>query len=202
MEKSNPALAVYLRDSSLPYWQNYVATESIFDAFSYGPERAHAWLRYRNVSETCIGFKQAIMMPGHFEGGVLSNHTYSWTFTPGCRGDLAIVVPAGNDFVAMSRHDHTIWGCTTGHAPYVGTLAPRLRVHRTVAGWLANDCDGIVLLQKSFFPQLRNAPKLIAEDDDHAWELTERVFVNPAAEFGCDPWEAEEAAYEQIEVAA
>jgi hypothetical protein len=168
----------------------------MFDAFSYAPERAQAWLRYRNVSEICVGFQRAVMMNGHFEGGVLGNHTYHWKFTPGRRGDLAIVVPVANDFVAVSRHDHNVWGCSTSRSLYLGQLATRLHVHRMPAGWLANDCDGIVPLSKSFLPQLRNALKLIAGDDEQAWE----VFTNPAVEFGCDAWEAEQAAYEQIEV--
>lgn len=142
-------------------------------------------------------------MNGHFEGGILCNHTYHWTFTPGRRGDLAIVVPVANDFVAISRHDHTVWGCTTGHGQYLGSLtAPRLRVYRTPAGWLANDCDGILPLAKAFLPQLRNAPCLVAEDDDHAWELAEQVFVEPAIKFGCDAGQAEDQSFEQIEVAA
>jgi hypothetical protein len=203
MENYNPALAVYLRDSTLPYWQNNVCAESIFDAFSYGPERAQAWLRYRDVSETCTGFLQATMMHGHFELGILGNHTYHWSFTPGRRGDLAIVVPVSNDFVAMSRHDHNLWGTCTGRGQYLGSLtAPRLRVHRTLAGWLANNCDGVLPLSKSFFPLLNNAPLLIAEDDDHAWELAYRVFIDPASAFGADQGEAEELAFTRIEVAA
>ncbi|QIG92441.1 hypothetical protein [Bradyrhizobium sp. 6(2017)] len=203
MENYNPALAVYLRDSTLPYWQNNVCVESIFDTFSYGPERAQAWLRYRKVSEDCDGFQRATLMHGHFEGGVLCDHTYSWTFTPGRRGDLAIVVPVANDFVAMSRHDHNVWGCVTGRGQYAGSLVgPRLRIHRTFAGWLANNCDGIVPLSNLFLPQLRNAPTLVVEDDDHAWDIAERTFINPAIKFGCDPDQAEDQAYKQIEVVA
>ena len=147
-------------------------------------------------------------MRGHFEGGILCDHTYHWTFTPGRKGDLAIVVPVLNagrlvDFVAMSRFDHRIWGCITGAGQYLGTLtATRLRVNRTPADWLAKDCDGVLPLTKAFFPQLRNAPCLVAEDDDHAWDLAYRAFIDPAAKFGCDEGEAEQQAYEQIEVAA
>jgi hypothetical protein len=105
-------------------------------------------------------------MHGHFEGGVLCNHTFCWTFTPGHKGDSGIVVPVYDggrliDFV----------------------------------GWLANDCDGILALSKSFLPQLRNAPKLIAV-------LMYRVFIDPATKFGCDEAEAEAHVYEQIEVVA
>ena len=147
-------------------------------------------------------------MLGHFEGGILGNHTYHWTFTPGRKGDLAIVVPVYNDcrlvdLAAFSRHDHNIWGCVTGAGQYVGSLAAApLRIHRTLAGWLANDCGGLLPLSKLFYPQLRNAPSIIADDDDHAWDLAFRVFIDPAAKFGCDEEEAEQQAYEQIEVAA
>src|ERR1700744_5903512 len=100
MKKSNTALAAYQRDESLPFWQNYVDTQSIIERFANLPDKAQAWLRYRDVSESCIGFPQAAMMHGHFEGGVLADHTFCWTFTPGRRGDTAIVVPLRNDFVA------------------------------------------------------------------------------------------------------
>jgi hypothetical protein len=164
----------YHRDPTVPYWGSNVDVESVLENFSHRPEKAQAWLRYRDVPETCFGFERAVMMHGHFEGGVLSNHTFQWSFTPGRRGDLAIVVPVLNngrlvDLAAMSRHDHNIWGCTTGDGQYLGSLAtPRLRVHRSLAGWLANNCDGVLPLSKLFFPHLRNAPTLVAEDDDHA----------------------------------
>ena len=201
-------LAVYQHDSSLPYWRNYIDVDSLFAANAHNPERAQAWLRYRRVSDSCTGFAQAVMMNGRFEGGIFSSRTHHWTFTPGHSGDLAIVIPVFDDcrmvdFVAMSRHDHTVWGCTTGNGQYIGTLAATpLRVHRSLAGWLANDCDGVLPLSKGFYPQLRNAPKLVAEDEDHAWELSERVFVDPAIRFGCDAGEAEDQSFEQIEVAA
>jgi hypothetical protein len=201
-------MSFYNRDDSLPFWQANVDVESIFDAFSHRPEKAQAWLRYRNVSETCTGFMKATMMHGHFEGGVLSNHTHRWTFTPSCKGDLAIVIPVLNggrliDLVAMSRHNHNVWGACVGTGQYLGTLASsRLRVPQSPAGWLANDCDGILPLSKAFFPQLRNASTLIVEDDEHAWDLAYRVFIDPAAAFGCDEGEAEERAFEQIEVAS
>jgi hypothetical protein len=144
-------------------------------------------------------------MKGHFEGGILNNHTYNFTFTPGRKGDLAIVLPVFNeyrlaDFVAMSRHDHEIWGCCTGAGLHLGDISNPLRVHRTPADWLANDCDGLLPLSRAFFPLLQSAPKLIAADDDHAWELAYRVFIDPAAKFGADQGAAEELAYERIEV--
>jgi len=146
------------------------------------------------------------MMRGHFEGGILGNHTYHWTFTPG-HGGLALVLPVFNDYrlvdiVAISRHDHTVWACCTGAGLYLGDISNPLRVHRTPAEWLAIDCDGVLPLSKSFFPLLQNAPKLIAVDDDHAWDLAYRVFIDPAAKFGWDEGEAEDMAYERIEVAA
>jgi hypothetical protein len=199
---------VYYRDPTLPFWQANIDGDSLFSAHEHWPERARAWLRYRNVAETCSGYREARMMRGYFEGGVLNKHTYHWTFTPGYRGDLAITLPIRSDcriidFVAMSRFDHTVWGGVTGAGQYIGSLtSSRLRIHRTFAGWLANDCDGVVPLRKDFFPQLRNAPKLVAENDDHAFELSERVFIEPALDFGCDAGQAEDQSLEQIEVAA
>jgi hypothetical protein len=145
------------------------------------------------------------MMRGHFEEGLLGNHTFCWTFTPTYLGELAIVLPVyhdcrRNDFVALSRHDHTVWGCCTGAGQYLGDISAPLRVHRTPANWLANDCDGILPLSKAFIPSLQSAPSIIAEDDDHAWDLAYRAFIDPAARFGFDQAEAEEFAYTRIEV--
>jgi hypothetical protein len=90
-------MSFYNRDDSLPYWLANVDVESLFENHAHRPDRAQAWLRYRDVSETCCGFEQAVMMRGHFEGGILSNRTYHWIFTPGRKGDLAIVVPVYDD---------------------------------------------------------------------------------------------------------
>ena len=49
-------------------------------------------------------------------------------------------------------------------------------------------------------PSLGNAPSLIAEDDEHAWDLAYRVFVDPAASFGANQNDAEKLAYIRIEV--
>src|SRR6266849_5632886 len=87
----------YNRDDSLPYWRANVDVESLFENHAHRPDRAQAWLRHLDVSESCLGFQQATLMRGHFEGGILSNHTYHWTFTPGRKGDLAIVVPVYRD---------------------------------------------------------------------------------------------------------
>jgi hypothetical protein len=145
------------------------------------------------------------MMRGHFEEGILSNHPYHWSFTPTYLGDLAIVLPVFHDcrladFVAVSRHDHSIWGCCTGAGQYLGDITTPLRVYRTPANWLANNCDGMLPLSKSFVPQLRNAPSIFAEDDDHAWEMAYSIFIDPSAKFGSNQGEAEEQAYAQIEV--
>ena len=189
----------YHRDPTVPFWRFNVDADKLFEAHGHRPDRAQAWLRYRDVSESCSGFRHAVMMRGHFEGGVLANHLYHWTFTPIHSGDLAIVMPVFHDhrlidFVALSRHDHKVWGCCTGAGQYLGDITTPLRVHQAPANWLANDCDGILPLSKAFIPSLQSAPSIIAEDDDHAWDLAYRVFIDPAARFGSDQHEAEEFA--------
>lgn len=208
----------YNRDPSLPYWLANVEASALFEAHAHLPERAQSWLRFRNVSETCVGFERAVMMRGHFEGGVLGNYTYHWTFTPTYKGDLAIVVPVLDggrlvDFVAISRHDPDVWGCCTGAGQYVGqfvgpahdrALPVTLRVHKEPIAWLANG-DGILPLAKSFFPLLQFASNIVARDGDHAWELANQVFIYPAEHFGLDTETAEHAALDRIsfeEVAA
>jgi len=197
--------AIYQRDPTVPFWRSNVDADQLFEAHAHRPERAQAWLRYREVAETCSGFQDAVIMRGSLEGGILGNHPYHWTFTPGKSGDLAITIPVHHDcrvvdLVAMSRHDHTVWGCCTGAGQCLGVFTSPLRVHRTVANWLSNDCHGILPLSKTFLPLLGNAPTLIAEDDDHAWELAYRVFIDPAATFGGDQHAAETLAYNCIEV--
>jgi hypothetical protein len=195
----------YHRDPTVPFWRFNVDADALFEAHAHRPDRAQAWLRYRDVSENCLGFRRAVMMRGHFEEGLLGNHTYCWTFTPTYSADLAIVLPVFHecrlsDFVAMSRHNHEIWGCCTGTGQYLGEIKAPLRIHRSLAGWLANDCDGILPLTKSFFPHLQNAASIIAEDDDHAWDLAHRIFIDPAARFGSDQEVAEQLSYNRIEV--
>src|ERR1700682_21405 len=85
--------AFYHRDPTVPFWRLNVDADALFEAHSHLPDRAQAWLRNRNVAESCSGFQQAVVMRGHFEGGILGNHTYHWTFTPTHSGDLAIVIP-------------------------------------------------------------------------------------------------------------
>jgi hypothetical protein len=195
----------YFRDPTVPFWMSNVDVDALIQAHGHSQNRAQAWLRHRNVSESCSGFRDAVMIRGHFEGGILNNHPYHWTFTPGYSDRLAIAIPVVQDcrltdFVAMSRHDHTVWGCCSGGGQYLGAITSPLRVYRTVADWLANDCDGILPLSKTLLPLLRNAPKIIAEDDDHAWDLAHRVFIDPAAAFGGDQDQAQEQAFTRIEV--
>jgi hypothetical protein len=206
----------YNRDSTVPFWRSNVDVDALFENHSHRPERAQAWLRYRNVSETCLGFEQAVMMHGHFEGGILGYHTYHWTFTPGRRGDLAIVLPVYEDYrlvdmLAISRHDRSIWGCVTGAGHFVGstavhrkTLNSPLRVYKTPINWLLANCEGILPLSKSFFPLLQHASIIIAEGYEHAWEISELAFMAPAERLFLDCDSAERAALSKItfEVAA
>jgi hypothetical protein len=74
-------MSFYYRDSSVPFWRANVDVDSLFAAHAHCPARAQAWLKFRDVSE-CSILEQAVMMRGHFELGLLSDHTYHWTFTP------------------------------------------------------------------------------------------------------------------------
>jgi hypothetical protein len=203
---NNRALNHYHRDPTLPFWCSNVDAATLFQSHANRPERAQAWLRYRKVSEDCSGFRDAFTIRGHFEGAILSGKTYRWTFTPSGRGDLSVAIPVLDndchlsDFVAMSRHDHTIWGCCTGSGQYLGVIKPPVRIHRSLANWLANDCDGVLPLSKRFLPLLANAPRIVAEDDEHAWELAYSIFIDPACFAGGDQAAAEELAYSRIEV--
>ena len=197
--------AFYHRDPTVPFWHSNVDADQLFGAHAHRPDRAQAWLRYRKVSESCSGFERAVLMKGHFELGLLGYHSYHWTFTPTHIGDLAIVLPVYEDcrladFIAICRHDHEIWGCCTGAGQSLGDITTPLRIHRSPANWLANDCDGVLPLSKGFFPLLQNAPSIIAEDDDHAWDIAYRVFIDPAARFSSDQDAAEQLAYNRIEV--
>jgi hypothetical protein len=179
-------------------------------------ERAKAWLRFRDVSESCTAYGQAVMMRGFFEGGILGNHTYHWTFTPTYAGELAIVLPVYDDcrlvdLLAISRHDHSVWGCLTGVGQYIGstavhrkTLNSPLRVYKTPINWLLANCEGILPLSKSFFPLLQHASSIIAEGYEHAWEISELAFMAPAERLFLDCDSAEQAALNRIsfEVAA
>lgn len=191
--------SLHLRDPSLPYWRNNVDAESIFYSFAHRPERAKAWLAARHTSSD-----DAVMMRGHFEGGVLSSHTYSWTFTPGGRGDLAVVVPVLDgsrlvDFIAMSRNDeNAIWGCCTGAGQFVGRFTgASVNVHRTPLAWLMSG-DGVLPLSKSFFPLLQLADSIVANDGDHAWDIANQAFIYPAERLGLDCDAAEQRALDKI----
>ena|SRR6266550_3041794 len=107
-------MSFYDRDPTVPFWRSNVDVDSLFAAHALRPDRAKAWLKFRGVSESAT-FERAVMMRGHFEGGILSNHTYHWTFTPTYKGELAVVLPVYDgcrlvDFLAISRHDHSMWG--------------------------------------------------------------------------------------------
>jgi hypothetical protein len=204
-------MSFYNRDPSLPYWQANVDTQSIFDAFSHRPEKAQAWLRYRDVCETSVTFNEARIMRGHFEGGILGRHTYHWTFTPTYKGDPAIVLPVYEhgrlvDLLAIARHDYRIWGCTTGAGQSVGqfvcpthdrSLPVTLSVHETPISWLTSG-QGILPLSKSFFPLLQFAHSIIAQDGEHAWEIAHQAFIYPAERLGLDCNAAEQAAFDRI----
>jgi len=189
----------YLRDDSLPYWQNNVDASIIFHSFAHRPERAKAWLTARHVSND-----DAAMMRGHFRCGLLTNHTYSWTFTPGHRGDLAIVLPVLEggrlvDFVAMSRHnENAMWGCCTGVGQFVGRFSgATVKVYKTPLAWLTSG-NGVLPLCKSFFPLLQLADNIVAGDGDHAWHIANHGFVYPAERLGLDCDDAEQRALDKI----
>ncbi|SHG69588.1 hypothetical protein SAMN05444169_3707 [Bradyrhizobium erythrophlei] len=156
------------------------------------------------------------MMRGRFELGLLALHTYHWTFTPTHTGGLAVVLPVYEDFrmvdlLAISRHDHSVWGCVTGIGQYIGSTAQGrtkldspLRVYKNPINWLLANCEGILPLSKSFFPLLQHAPCIIAEGYEHACEISELAFVGPAERLFLDCDAAERAALDRIafEVAA
>jgi hypothetical protein len=200
----------YHRDPTVPFWRANVDVDALFENHSHRPERAQAWLRYRDVSESCTAFGQAVMMRGHFEGGILGNHTYRWTFTPTFEGEPAIVLPVHErgrlvDLLAIARHDHSVWGCCTGAGQYIGSTAVHrkslngpLRVYKTPINWLLANCEGILPLSKAFFPLLQHAPSIIAEGYEHAWEISELAFMAPAERLFLDCDAAEQAALNKI----
>jgi hypothetical protein len=205
----------YHRDPSVPFWRSNLNAEQLFEAHGHSPHRARAWLEWRGVSDSCTG--QAVMMRGRFELGLLAYHTFHHTFTPTHKGGLAIVLPVYEDFrmvdlLAISRHDpHNIWGCTIGASQHLGsTIEHRkdrdspLRVYKTPINWLLANCEGVLPLSKSFFPLLQHAPSIIADDYDHACEISEYSFIAPAERLGFDCESAEQSALNKItfEVAA
>jgi|ERR1700687_125959 len=203
----------YNRDPSVPFWRANVDVDTLFENHSHRPERAQAWLRYRDVSETCLGFEQATLMRGHFEGGILGNHTYHWTFTPTHKGEPALVFPVYEqgrlvDLLAVARHNHRVWGCVTGNGQCIGdfsnaarenrTLPIILYVHDTPYSWLMSNCTGVLPLAKAFFPLMQFAHSIIAQDGPHAWEIANQAFIYPAEKFGLDCDAAEQAAFDRI----
>jgi hypothetical protein len=191
-------MSVYSRDDSLPYWRANVDVDSLFAAHAHRPERAQAWLKFRDVSEP-----SAVMMRGHFELGILSDHTYHWTFTPTAAGQIAIVLPVYEggrmvDLLAISRHDRTVWGCATGAGQFIGKFTDPLAVHDTPHSWLTSNCDGVLPLAKAFYPLMQFASRIIAQGSYHAWEIANRAFIYPAERFGLDGDAAEQAAFDRI----
>jgi hypothetical protein len=202
----------YHRDPTVPFWRSNVDVDSLFTAHAHCHARAKAWLAFRDAT-----LEEAAMMRGSFELGILCNHTYSWTFTPTHKSELAVVVPVYENFrlvdaLAVSRHDpHNLWGCVTGAGQYVGSTSTHrkdsrsaLRVYKTPITWLLDDCDGILPLSKAFFPLLQHAPSIIAESYEHACEISEHAFMTPAERLFLDCDGAEQAALNKIcyEVAA
>jgi len=195
-------MSFYDRDPTVPYWRSNVDVDSLFAAHAHRPDRVQAWLKFRDVSE-CSILEQAVMMRGHFELGLLSDHTFHWTFTPTHTGGLAIVLPVYEsgrlvDFLAIARHDHNIWGCCTGAGQYIGKFADPLPVHDTPYSWLMSNCDGVLPLAKAFYPLLQFAHSIAAQDGHHAWEIANRAFIYPAERFGLDCNAAEQAAFDRI----
>jgi hypothetical protein len=195
-------MSFYDRDSSVPYWRANVDVDSLFAAHAHRPDRAQAWLRHYDVSDSFV-FQNAVTMRGHFELGILSDHTYHWTFTPTHAGDLAVVLPVYErgglvDLLAISRHDHTVWGCVTGAGQYAGRFSNPLPVHDTPYSWLMNNCNGVSPLAKAFYPLLQFATSIMARDGDHAWEIAYQSFIYPAERFGLDCDAAEQAAFDRI----
>jgi hypothetical protein len=207
-------MTIHDRDPSVPFWRSNVDVDSLFTAHAHNPERAKSWLRYRDVTNTIAD--EAVMMRGHFELGMLGHHTYHWTFTPTHAGELAIVLPVYEDFrlvdlLAISRHDHSVWGCCTGAGQHIGSTTEHrkdrtspLCVYKTTINWILANCEGVIPLSKSFYPLLQLAPSVVAEDYEHACEISELAFIAPAERLGFDCESAEHAALEQIsyEVAA
>lgn len=170
---------LYHRDDSLPYWKNNVAIESIIEDFAIDGK-----------------------MPGHFEMAILSDRTYSWTFTPNHNDEPVTVIPVYDrlrlvDILAVSANPK-VWGCVTGAGAYVGTFSNVLHVHDTPASWLADDCNGILPLAKSFFPLMNFADSIVARNEEHAEKIANEAFIYPAERFGLDCFAAEQAAKERI----
>jgi hypothetical protein len=185
-------MSPYLCDDSLAYWKNNVAIESILEDFSFRQD-------------------DAIAMRGHFESGILGDHTYSFTFTPNHDDEPAIIFPVRAhgrlvDILAIATHDHRIFGCVTGQGQFVGDFSNAERtdrtsplvvqVHDTPDSCLAG--EGVLPLAKSFYPLLNFADFIVARSAEHAEKLANAIFIYPAERFGLDVHAAERAANERI----
>jgi len=194
--------SVFNFDLNVPYWKSRVDLITLFEQHAHRPEKAAAWLEYHGC--TNIQFvANCALMRGIFNLGILTSNTYTWTFTPGI-GDTAVVLPVVQegrlaDLVAISRHNQQIWGCVTGYGSFIGrTFPPPLRVHRHARSWIAENCNGVLPLSKSFLPRLQAAPSIIADDYEHAQLLAHRGFIDPAADFGNDEIAAAQRALDSI----
>ena len=193
-------MSVYYRDSSLPFWRMNVDVDALFAAHAHNPDRAKAWLTFRDA-EKHPASTTARMMRGSFVLGILANHTYNWTFTPTHLGDLAIVVPIYEDnrmvdILAMSRIEPNMWGCCTGAGQSTGAFTNPLTVHRSPLDLLSG--SGILPLARAYFPILQFASKIVAQDGNHAWEIANHSFVRPAEQFGLNCHVAEQTALDRI----
>jgi hypothetical protein len=170
---------IYQRDPSLPFWRSNICVEQLLEDFAIN----------------------GTQMRGHFEGGILGDHCFSWTFTPNREDEPALIFPVYDnlrlvDLLAISSHPQ-VWGCVVGAGSYVGTFASQLRVHRTPDSWLKSG-TGILPLARSFFPMLQLADSIIADDAEHAEKIANEAFIYPAERFGLDCFAAERLASERI----
>jgi hypothetical protein len=175
---------LYNRDESLPYWRNNIDVDALLE-------------------DLAIRQDDALTMRGHFEGAILGDHTFQFTFTPG-EGAPAIIFPVHDergrlvDILAIAPDDYALYGCVTGQGQFVGELASQLRVHRTASSWIENDFEGILPLAKACYPLLQLATCITADDAGHAERLVNEVYIYTAERFGLDVAAAEQSARNKI----
>ncbi len=172
----------YHRDPTVPYWRSNTDMDALLE-------------------DHAIRQGYAVLMRGHFEAGILPDHTYQWTFTPNDHDEPAIVFPVYEkhrlvDLLTISQHDHRIWGCVTGAGQYVGNFSSVLQVHDTPDSWLAG--DGVLPLAKAFFPLMQFASSIVARNAEHAEIIANEAFIYHAERFGFDIAAAEQTASERI----
>ncbi len=190
----------------MPYWRSNVDAQELFEKHAHSPKLARNWFRHHKIPFNCPALGQAVTMRGMFALGYLPDHSFTWTFTPGV-GGRAVVLPVYEnyrlvDLLAISRDSPDVWGCVTGTALSAGATSHLpLRVYRTPLSWLHGKCKGVLPLANKFFPLLQASPEIVADNDDHAWKLAERVFVNPAISVGADGDAAEDEAFSRISLA-